>query len=282
MSKIIKCPAKINLFLKITGKDENGYHNLESLFALIDLFDELEVTPHNHFELILKGKNTEFIDPKNNLFTQILDYFCQEFDINKNLKITLNKNIPVGGGLGGGSSNAAYFMMALNEIFCLNLSKEKLQKISLNFGSDIAFFFEKTAAIVKGRGQIISQYSTLKPFNILLINPQKHISTKEVFKKFNNNFSNKTSTSILLNEPLENLLKITNDLEKPAKEIEPKITQILTSLKKENAQIAKMSGSGSTCFGIFANDKILEKAYHNLKKQFPNFLINKQIILNKR
>lgn len=140
MQKIYTCPAKINLFLKVTGKRNDGYHELESLLAFLDLADVLEVKKNAEFELEIDGEFAEFLDQKNNLFTKIIDFFVAEFHIEKNLHIKITKNIPVGGGLGGGSSNAAYFMKALNEIFSLQLSKEKLQEISLNFGSDIAFF----------------------------------------------------------------------------------------------------------------------------------------------
>ena len=168
------CPAKINLFLKLLGKRSDGYHKLESLFAFLDLFDELEVKKNDEFKLEITGEFAEFIDPQNNLFTKILNFFTNNFDITKNLHIKITKNIPIGAGLGGGSSNAASFMKALNEICSLNLSKTELQKISLNFGSDIAFFFEDKASIIKGRGELIENFSKFPAITILLINPQRN------------------------------------------------------------------------------------------------------------
>ena len=277
----MRSPAKINLSLKITGKNNQGYHELESLFAFLDLSDDLEVKLSDEFKLEINGEFSHLIDQKNNLFTQILDYFSQEFSISKNLHIKLEKNIPVGAGLGGGSSNAAYFMKALNNIFNLKLSKTKLQEISLNFGSDIAFFFEEQASIVKGRGEIITNFPRFQNFSILLINPKIHLSTKEVFDNFNSNFSQETTTDILLKTDLEDLLKIENDLEKPSIKIAPTIKEIINKLKNQKAKFAKMSGSGSTCFGIFENDQDLKKAKINLTKKFPNFFIEKvQIISN--
>ena len=277
----MRSPAKINLSLKITGKNNQGYHELESLFAFLDLSDDLEVKLSHNFKLEINGKFSHLIDQENNLFTQILDYFSQEFSISKNLHIKLEKNIPVGAGLGGGSSNAAYFMKALNDIFNLKLSKIQLQKISLNFGSDIAFFFEDQASIIKGRGEIINNYPEFKDFSILLINPKITLSTKEVFENFNNSFSDKTPSNILLKANLKDLTKIKNDLENSSIKIEPIIKTILDNLISEKARLAKMSGSGSTCFGIFDNDKDLETAKINLRKKFPNFFIQRVKVISK-
>ncbi len=151
MSSKIKCPAKINLFLNIINKRPDGFHELQSLITKIDLFDELAVEKSTKFSLEINGEFAEFIEIHNNLFTKILDYFVKDFHIDSNLKITLQKNIPVGAGLGGGSSNGAYFIKILNEIFALKLSKIEMQKISLNFGSDIAFFFENEVCLMGGR-----------------------------------------------------------------------------------------------------------------------------------
>ena len=96
------CPAKINLFLKVVGKRADGFHELESLFAFTDLFDELSVEVSDNFSLEISGEFARFVDQRNNLFLKILDFFSREFDVPKNLKIKIVKNIPVGSGLGGG------------------------------------------------------------------------------------------------------------------------------------------------------------------------------------
>ena len=129
----INCPAKINLFLKVLGKKDDTFHELESLLVFTDLLDELEVNKSDKLSIKITGEFAAFLDEKNNLFLDILKYFTQKFKISQNLEIKIVKNIPIGGGLGGGSSNAASFMMTLNEIFALNLSKEELQKNLLKF-----------------------------------------------------------------------------------------------------------------------------------------------------
>ncbi len=276
-----KCPAKINLYLKITGKRPDGFHELESLFAFLDLFDELEVKTSDKLQIDVDGEFFSLLDPKNNLFTQILDFFVDEFDISRNLQIKITKNIPIGGGLGGGSSNASYFIKALNEIFVLNLTKEEMQKISLKFGSDIAFFFEEQASIVKGRGEIIENFGDFKAIPALLINPKIHISTKEIFQKFDGNFSEKIDTKEILQKDVLEMTKIfKNDLEKPAIETDRKILEVINKLKNNKAKIAKMSGSGATCFGIFDSELELKNAAKNISNNHPDFFVKEVKILS--
>jgi len=269
------CPAKINLFLKVVGKRADGFHELESLFAFTDLFDELSVEVSDNFSLEISGEFARFVDQRNNLFVKILDFFSREFDVPKNLKIKIAKNIPVGSGLGGGSSNAAYFIKALNEIFLLNLDKKALQEISLKFGSDIAFFFEDNASIVTGRGEMIENFSEFSPIMALLIHPKIGLSTKVVFQKLAGNFSQKITESKLRKMLIEDLLSLPNDLEQPAIATLFVIKEIIDQLKESGANFAKMSGSGSACFGVFFDGEKLTQAEAKCAKKFPNFFLKK-------
>ncbi|MBL6664859.1 MAG: 4-(cytidine 5'-diphospho)-2-C-methyl-D-erythritol kinase [Rickettsiales bacterium] len=254
-----KCPAKINSFLKIVGK-ENDYHQLESTLTTIDLFDDLVVEHISNTEtnIVLEGEFGDRLDPKDNLFVEILDYFHKQFLVPKNLKITLVKNIPVAAGLGGGSSNAAYFMMALNSMFNLHLSNKKLQELSFNFGSDIAFFIAtKGSALIKGRGQIDTILSKPEKQKILLVNPRKALSTKEVFENFNGSRDKNSD----------------NDLQETAIKLMPEIKTILDALKNNKASIAKMSGSGPSCFATFDSDEELEECYRYFVENFPEYFV---------
>jgi len=273
--------AKINLFLKLTNKRPDGFHEIESLFAFLDLADILEISISDNFNFKISGEFADNIDVQNNIITKILDYFVETFKISRNIKINLIKNIPVAAGLGGGSSNAAYFMMALNELFSLNLPKKDLQKISTKFGSDIAFFFEDKASIVKGCGDLISEYNKFDNIDALLINPKINLVTKDVFMKFSDKFSSKISNEELQKKDVFDLIKnFSNDLTKPAISILPAIQEILDQLKNNNTEISKMSGSGASCFAIFSDAINLEKARENLTKKFPNFFIKKVKILS--
>ena len=279
----IKCPAKINLFLHITNKRPDGFHELQSLITKIDLFDELVVEKSTKFSLEINGEFAEFIEINNNLFTKILDYFVKNFHIDPNLKIILQKNIPVGAGLGGGSSNGAYFIKILNEIFALKLSKNDMQKISLNFGSDIAFFFENEVCLMGGRGEFLTEIShfknEFKKLKILLINPKIHLSTKEIFQDFAEKkyqFSSKILEKNFLENSLQEIFKnFNNDLEETAISKAPVIFEILQNLQKFSPICAKMSGSGSSCFAIFDNEENLQKTYEFFIKNYPNFFVKK-------
>ncbi len=279
----INCPAKINLFLNITNKRPDGFHELQSLVTKINLFDELSVEKSTKFSLEIDGEFANFIDINDNLFTKILDYFVKNFHIDNNVKILLQKNIPVGAGLGGGSSNGAYFIKILNEIFYLKLSKKAMQKISLNFGSDIAFFFENEPCLMSGRGEFLSPISQfkndLKKLKILLINPKIHLSTKEIFQDFaqkNYKFSEIFSERIFLKKSLQEILTIfNNDLEETAITKAPLISEILQNLRKFSPICTKMSGSGSSCFAIFDDEKNLQKNYEFFIQNFPDFFVKK-------
>ncbi len=273
------CPAKINLFLKLIKKRSDGYFNLESVFAFLDLSDELHVEKSDKFSLKITGEFAEFIELENNLFTKILDYFAERFSISKNIKIELRKNIPVGAGLGGGSSDAAFFIMELNRIFELNLSKNQLQKIVLNFGSDIPFFFEGRASIVRGRGEIITEFPEFKPLKILLVNPRIHCSTKEIFSAFNGNFSKEISDEEIRKKNILELIKDSNDLTDAAISSCAEIGEILEEFKKSKAIASKMSGSGATCFAVFEKDEELFLAKENFAKKFPGFFVRETKII---
>jgi len=289
-----KSPAKINLFLKILNTREDGLHDLSSLMVLIDIFDEIYIEKSDRFSLEISGEFANLVNIKDNLFITILEYFQQHFAISNNLKIKLIKNIPVGAGLGGGSSNACQFMIILNEIFNLNLSKSQLQKISFNFGCDIAFFFENSPQIIAKKGDELIKYpQEISQLLGILIYPQINLSTKEVFNKFdlekkifdqnqnshNSIFSNNSAIDLLENQisnlSINQILELPNDLENPAFKIAPIISEIKNNLNLNGAKISKMSGSGSSVFGIFDNQNSLQIAYENLKKIYPDFFVKR-------
>ena len=173
-------PAKINLFLKVRKKRVDGFHNIESRFQLINLFDEINIQKTNNKDISLRSnvKDKSFLN-KN----IILDacYKLQEA-VGKDLgcEITVMKNIPMGAGLGGGSSNAASTLVCLNNLFKLNLSRIKLSQLGAELGADIPFFINGKNANVSGFGEILSPCDSINT-KILLIYPNIHVSTKEMF-----------------------------------------------------------------------------------------------------
>lgn len=276
-----KCPAKINLFLKVTSKRDDGYYALESLFAFLDLYDQLEVFQSKQFNLEINGEFGHLLDKNNNIFTKILTFFVKNYQISPNITIKITKNIPVAAGLGGGSSNAAYFIHALNKIFALNLNNKQLLQISLNFGSDIAFLLGKTAAIVQGRGEIINNYPNFRPITALLINPKVTLATSNIFANFDDQFSAKSSLNSLINSDINQLMaNFGNDLEKVAIKKLPLIAQIINNCKNNGAKIARMSGSGASCFAIFDNLDDLDRAKKYFEQNHSQYFVKKLKIID--
>ena len=272
MGFLVNCPAKINLFLQINNKRSDGYHNLQSLFLPINLHDVLHLKKSSSFSLNVVGKYQNQITTTN-IISEIWQYFINNFAVNSNLTITLEKNIPVGAGLGGGSSNGSAFILALNQLFSLNLSTEKLLEISLKFGSDLPFFIIGKPAFVFGRGQeIVPLTKPLPKLPILLINPQINLSTAKVFAN-NINFSQPLALDYLQNLSLTNLLALGNNLQDSAIKLAPQIGEVLSCLKKFQPLSAIMSGSGSSCFAVFDNQTNCQEAYNFFCNTFTNYLI---------
>lgn len=249
----LRAPAKINLGLNIIFKRDDGFHNLETFFYPINsLFDKLTFTRFDSFsfscnnELLQKEKNNLVISAHN-----LIEEFAEK---KLNVKIELNKNIPIGAGLGGGSSDAAFTLVGLNKLFNLNIGIEDLSDMALTLGSDVPFFIKAQAAVGKSRGEILDHSKLLIDKSILIVNPGIHISTKEAFgniivqeSKFNYNYfleSLELDYAFLKNN-------LTNDFENFIFNKYPMIKNIKTNMYKAGALFSLMSGTGSTVYGIF-------------------------------
>jgi 4-diphosphocytidyl-2-C-methyl-D-erythritol kinase len=258
--------AKINIGLNIVSKREDGFHNLESIFYPIQLHDILE--------FIETEKKTSFtntglqIDSSNtvNLVIQAYNLLKNDYKL-PNLKIHLHKLIPFGAGLGGGSSNAAFMLRALNDHFQLQLSKNRLEEYAQQLGSDCPFFINNNPVFVEGTGNIFSSTAVcLSNYYILLVNPNIHISTKLAFSEI---VPKKPEQSIkdIIQQPIESWKGLmTNDFEKSIFKRFPKIEKIKNTLYESGAIYAQMSGSGSTIFGIFDKFPVIPlhlKSYFN-------------------
>ncbi len=272
-------PAKINLFLRVVGKRADNFNEIQSLFAFLDLQDEIDFfyeetnqTEKNLkpvCEVIFGGTFGELVNSKKNLFIEIFQFFVKNFDISKSIFLRIKKNIPVGAGLGGGSSNAAVFIKILNSFFCLGLTKNEMQKVGLGFGSDIPFFFEESASFVFGRGEVFQNCQKFDPIEILVVNPGCISETARVFNSLNGDFCAPIERKALINSDLSDLIKFQpNQLASVAIALQPRIGEVLSDFEKFSPSFAKMSGSGSTCFAKFTNSKDLEDCERFFKKRF--------------
>ncbi len=271
---IVKAPAKINLGLNIISKREDGFHNLETIFYPIEgLFDVLTFEEAPRYSLITK--NLEIPDVKENLVTKAKEMIEEFTGKELNVKITLKKNIPVGGGLGGGSSDAAKTLLGLNEFFELNIPKRELYKMALELGSDVPFFLLSRPAFAESRGEIMLTLNFKINFPVLLVNPGIHISTKEAFgyiepKEEHIDYLKVSSLSDMEMAKLNSLLK--NDFEDFVFSKYPEIKQIKDKLTESGAFFAMMTGTGSTVYGIFESLAEAETARKKFKDKYFTFL----------
>lgn len=247
--------AKINLGLNIVEKRPDGYHNLETLFYPIALQDVLEVTPRaaeagGNYSMTMYNAPFEGRS-EDNLVIKAYNALAADFTLPK-LDFFLQKNIPTGAGLGGGSADAAFALKMINEIASLSLSDRELEKYAVSIGADCTFFIHNTPAFATGIGNILSPAEcSLKGYYLVLVKPEVHISTKDAYALVK---PEKPAISILdiVKRPVgewRDLLK--NDFEKSVFAKYPDIAEIKTKLYSIGAEYASMSGSGSSFFGIF-------------------------------
>ncbi|OPZ78189.1 MAG: 4-diphosphocytidyl-2-C-methyl-D-erythritol kinase [Alphaproteobacteria bacterium ADurb.Bin438] len=266
-----KAYSKINLYLHVTGKDEKGYHLLDSLFVFSDICDEVEIfkTDKDKIEFKVEGEFKQDVpEDDNNLVIKI----CHAVGVKSNLKIVLHKNLPVSSGIGGGSADAGATLRGLVELFDLKFSNEEIIEIAKSIGADIPACYFSQSSIVNGIGEKITNFPLRKKYKILLINSLIKILTKDIFKIGVKNFSQKAN---LKGEDLILELKATkNDLLAPALTLVPLLNDILYDLKNiKGCLYSNMSGSGATCFALFENDCDLQKAYDTLKNKYENYWI---------
>ncbi|MEO5571960.1 MAG: 4-(cytidine 5'-diphospho)-2-C-methyl-D-erythritol kinase [Bacteroidia bacterium] len=266
--------SKINLGLNIVEKRSDGYHNIETIFYPVQWCDVLEVGswksevgsfPIQSGQEILEEK-INFSgsgldvdgDSKNNLCVKAYELLKKDFQL-PIIKMHLHKIIPMGAGLGGGSSDAAFTLKLLNELFALKLRHDSLKDYANQIGSDCAFFIDDVPAYASGRGEVLEKINlSLKGYFILIVKPEVHISTVEAYKMIKPQLREKSLKKII-QQPItdwKNLLK--NDFEKSVFEKYPVIAEIKNNMYHQGAVYASMSGSGSAVYGIF-DKRIFDK-----------------------
>jgi 4-diphosphocytidyl-2-C-methyl-D-erythritol kinase len=255
-------PAKINLFLKVTGKRPDGYHNLHTLMCGITLFDNL-LFEFDESNIRVCCSHPEVPENNSNLVWRAADIFLRNMDRICGIKITIEKKIPVGAGLGGGSSNAATVLKVLNKYFGLKFSDDKLRDISLEIGADVPFFIYGRPAVATGIGEKIEPYHGLTPSPVVLIFPGFGVSTEMVYNNLTLGLTNcaETITCTCLNQQGFNAERhLYNDLESVTVSKYPAILSVKEVLLQHGAKGALMSGSGPTVFGIFSEPGLAQDA----------------------
>lgn len=267
--------AKINLSLEILHKRQDGYHELNTLFAPVSITDRIDFCFTDSPGIDIR--TTVNLDP-DNIIEKAINLFLESFKIEQiGVQVHLEKNIPIGAGLGGGSSDAAFTLRALSEYFSIGDIGDLLP-IATRLGSDVPFFLFNRAALGSGKGEILYPVDTGLPYRAVLVNPGIHISTPEAYSMLN---PESTRTPVLTRENINFILAdkllwseyFRNDFETIIFKKYPLIEEIKRNLKKSGAFFALMSGSGSTVFGIFEDNSAAESAAQQLRNLYPDFYV---------
>ena len=276
MKKIrIKSFAKLNLGLRVLGKRWDGYHEIMSPMCRISLFDIIEIKQTINKKISIKCTgihNYPYPEGLENIVHKAVSGFLKTNHLqNVGLSIHVHKQIPIGAGLGGGSSNAAFVLMALNKIFNTKCKKKELMDLGAKIGSDVPFFLYSKQAIATGTGINLEKINLGKKY-FLLLNPGYSISTQYVYNHLNteltlhdNNDINKVSIQNK-NELKYLLSSLRNDLEKPASIKFKELFIFKELLLKHGALQSAMSGSGTTVFGVFKTSEASEQAFKTIEK----------------
>jgi len=249
----LKAWAKINIGLKITGKRNDGFHNIETTLSTINLSDLMSIEEvESGIVLNTEGLN---VAPEDNLCYRAADSFKKRFHITKGVKISLMKNIPIGGGLGGGSSDAACALKGMNQLFNLNISAEELFELGREIGSDVPFFIKGGAAYARGRGDEL-KFFKLPAMSLIVYYPGYPISTAWAYAEYDKTILTQQSETDIINESGKRKKKkrlsftLQNDFERVVFQKHPDLLDIKTNLIACDAFLVSLSGSGSCLFAV--------------------------------
>src|SRR5207302_6585851 len=267
----VSAPAKINLFLKVLRRRPDGFHEIETFISPISLCDQLEIDKNK------RGQGISFRcdDPSvprgsENLAVRAANAFFTATQTKPAVSIVLKKIIPHGAGLGGGSSDAAAVLLALNQLFATKLSRQKLAKLGSTIGSDVPFFIFESAAVCTSRGEIVTPKKLTEQLSILLVKPDFGVSTPWTYRRWQN--SRELPGISYVQQDFRGQ-KLHNDLERPVFEKFVFLARIkMWLLKQPEVGAALMSGSGSTVFAVLRNKQDAEAIAERAREQLDSEL----------
>jgi len=273
----IKSYCKINLNLRVLKKLNNGYHSISSLITFAELYDRISISKTNKTKdaISFSGRFKKGINKKKNTISKLLNLLRQNKILNHQMfKIDIEKNIPHGSGLGGGSSNAAVLLNYLNLKMKMNLNKKQLQILAYKIGFDVPINLEKKNTFLTGKNRIIRISQNFR-LNLLIVYPGIICSTKKIYKN-NKKYISKRVPSLFKKKRIKNLINLLknddNDLQKTVIKIYPKIKKIIDFIKLQNGcYFSRITGSGSACIGIFSSKKNAIYAQKMIKLKFPRY-----------
>lgn len=262
-----KAHAKLNLSLDVTGKRENGYHDIKTLMVMTDLYDEMKFSKSDKLEIL---GDFDFDMKENFIYKAYLalrDYVAKDLPF----KVEIEKNIPMAGGLAGGTSNGAGTFYALNDLYDLKIPNKDLIKLSSSLGADFTYMMTGGTKLASGIGEILEEVRPIELDNVLVVNPGYGVSTKKVYESIKIE-----EKRIDFDEVLQALYDL--DIKRLNKVLENKMEDVVFEKHRDLLEIKNkmrefnsaslMSGSGATIFGIFENKNDLEDAYRHFKRTY--------------
>ncbi|MBF0155603.1 MAG: 4-(cytidine 5'-diphospho)-2-C-methyl-D-erythritol kinase [Magnetococcales bacterium] len=274
MSLRFSAPAKVNLVLRVVGRRGDGYHLLETVMTFFPLFDYLEFAPAAEIELTTEPELG--FPPEKNLVYRAACRLREEGGRSNGVRIHLEKRIPEGAGLGGGSSDAATALLVLNRLWGLHWPLERLLPLGQELGADVPFFLGGKAALAEGIGERLRPLPELPSFDLVLVNPGIALPTAAVFAELAGQLTNHPSPITIPSagqvggRPPVFLL---NDLEAPALRLMPRLSELFAALRERGAEGVLMSGSGASVFGVYPGPREAEVAFWSLREAFPGWLV---------
>jgi len=251
-------PAKINLSLRVLGRRSDGFHKIETLIAPISLCDEIKIEQRSgKQEIAFRCDDPSVPKGEDNIVVRAANTFFEETKIASGISIALKKAIPHGAGLGGGSSDAASTLLALNELFETDLPREALAKMAEMIGSDVPFFIFQSAAVCKGRGEFVSPTRLREQLSILLLKPEFGVPTQWAYSRWRDSREIPGVSYGAQQFPQQSFV---NDLERPVFEKFVFLAQLkMWLLKQPEVGAALMSGSGSTVFAVIRDNTDVDR-----------------------
>lgn len=272
-----RAPAKVNLALHVTGQRPDGYHLLDTLVTFCDAGDRLALRPADRDEFTILGRFAHTLleggGPKpGNLVIRARDALrghAESVDLPAPpVHIHLEKNLPIASGIGGGSADAAAALRGLMRLWGLDVAPEKLREIALALGADVPMCIESRPLVARGIGEDIRIVADFPSLHLLLVNPLVEVSTPVIFRSLTSKSNpplGLPSDGASREDWLAALVGARNDLQPPAEVIEDKIVEALALLQATNAILARMSGSGATCFGVYPDAAACRAAHAALE-----------------
>lgn len=276
---IFLSPAKLNLVLKIKGTDaSDNYHFIESVFDPVSLYDilDVEITKDRKIKVIDYFKKLKIKQEKNIVYKAV-KMILKEFRVKAGVKITLYKHLPHGAGMGGGSSNAATAIMALNKLLGLKMTNAQMAKIGFKCGADVPFFIYGKPAFVTGKGEKIKKYARKGIFwYVVVVHKSVKVATKDAYGWFDaelNLTNTKSYTNIIYGYKKSIFTFLYNDFESVIYRHYPVLKEVRDSLLKQDCIDASLSGSGSAVFGLFDSRKAALTAYKKMRTEWKGSFV---------